>query len=131
MVIKTLTKDPIPIHDLSDQERSSKRWDFNNKRPTKVYIIEGELVKFIVEFRRRDGARQKARKLAGKMSKDNLVQVNQYESTGIGGLISYGHQRQNRSGHSSTKEAKRYNQNICSRCISIQCPISDIDHRHS
>lgn len=60
--------------------------DFNSRRPTKVYIIEGEFVKFIVESRRRDGARQKARKLAGKMSKDNLVQVSQYGSTKIGRL---------------------------------------------
>jgi hypothetical protein len=108
-----------------------KKIDFSSRRPTKVYIIEGEFVKFIVEFRRRDGARQEACKLAGKMSKDNLVQVNQYESSEIGDLISYSHQRQNRSSHSGTKGAKGQDQNICSRRISIQCPISNVDHRHS
>lgn len=105
--------------------------EFNNRRHTKVYIVKCEFVKLMVELRWRDGAGQKARKLTSKMSEDNLFRVNQYGSTGIGGSISYCHQRQHRSGHSGTKGAKRHDQNICSSRISIQCSVSDVDHRHS
>lgn len=56
--------------------------EFNNRRLTKVYIVKCELVKFMVEIRWCDSAGQEARELTSKMSKDNLFQVNQYDSTG-------------------------------------------------
>lgn len=67
--------------------------EFNNRRHTKVYVVKRECVKFMVELRWRDGAGQKACELTSKMSEDNLFRVNQYDSTGIGGSISYCHQR--------------------------------------
>jgi hypothetical protein len=103
----------------------------NNRKHTKIYIVKCELTKFMIEIRWCDGAGQEARELACKMPEDNLFQVNQYNSTGIGGSISYCHQRQHRSGHSGAKGAKRHDQNVCSSRISIQCLVSDIDHRHS
>jgi hypothetical protein len=105
--------------------------EFNNRRHTKVYIVKCELVKFMVEIRWCDSAGQEARELTSKVSEDDLFRVSQYDRTGIGGSISYCHQRQYRSSHRGTKGAKRHDQNICSGGISIQCSVSDVDHRHS